>query len=79
MRKNRQVRQFVTLAQDDSGQDDKAKMNDDNNSINEDQLQELDDLAGTAHVVQFDLNFDDDEGQPTGSFATTEDSDNQTA
>lgn len=62
LRRNRQVRQFFTAVQDDSGQDDGVKMNEDEDRINEEQLQELEDLTGMAHVVQVDLSLKDKEG-----------------
>lgn len=79
LRKNRQVRQFFTAVQEESEQENETSVNDDNGDMNEEQLQELEDLAGTAHVVQVDLNLDDEEVRPTGFFATAEDSNNTTA
>lgn len=63
----------------DNGLHDEAKMNDKNDSVNEEQIQKLADLSGTAHVVQVDRNLDDEEDQLTGFFVTAEDSDNVTA
>ena len=82
LRKNRQVRQFLTTVSDSEGGDSApVDEGDENRDLDDAQLEELEDLAGPALVVQIDVDVDDcdEDEQPTCYFATTDDDDNATA
>ena len=81
LRKNRQVRQFLTTVSDsDDGDAAPADEVEDNRDIDDAHLEELEELAGPALVVQIDVDTDecDEDEQPTCYFAKADDEDNTT-
>lgn len=80
LRENRQVRQFFTAVQDDSSDEIRMTYDVGDQEVDEDTLDELEDLAGGARIVQVNIDVEREaDEQATSFFATPKNTDSTTA